>query len=224
MDYIFGLVYSISRYDTWEWMENPSRDHNENLCSRILSVYKFNELSNSIVDRVTGLIYDIGVNFIETTLVIGHGDLYPGRYFTKEQLAAYDVILRQLNMEKEKLGKNLRIEVKHIATINGLQNVLTGYYIPTDFKFVSEISDYINKQLCNSKLEMVVILYPQSTTLSFRTCKDDVDVSILASVYDGGGHKKAAGAKLTNNEFIVWYRKYLACESYDEIDKSIFDD
>ena len=50
-----------------------------------------------------------------------------------------------------------------------------------------------------------IILIDASSRISYRTCKEDVDLSAFAEKYGGGGHKKASGSKFdrTNREDIV---------------------
>ena len=60
-------------------------------------------------------------------------------------------------------------------------------------QYVSELGNYI--ALNHPEYEAIAII--GSRTVSLRTVKEDIDVSVLAKRFNGGGHQKAAGFPLT---------------------------
>ena len=40
-------------------------------------------------------------------------------------------------------------------------------------------------------------------SISYRTTKEDIDLSEIAKHFGGGGHPKAAGAELANNRYMI---------------------
>lgn len=76
-----------------------------------------------------------------------------------------------------------------------------GYNIALVFadSHINDVAQYIYNHF---ECDIVAVIDMSSSKVSFRTKKDDVDVSVFAKKYGGGGHKKAAGATL-NLEAIV---------------------
>lgn len=68
-------------------------------------------------------------------------------------------------------------------------------------RFVSELGN----QICENhpELDFAAIINLSYKTVSFRTVKDDVDVSLIAKKFGGGGHKKAAGAQIGNGDEVI---------------------
>ena len=60
-------------------------------------------------------------------------------------------------------------------------------------KYISELGNELCK--LNEKLDYIVIVNMSTRLVSYRTIKDDVDMSMIAKKYGGGGHPKAAGLK-----------------------------
>lgn len=50
----------------------------------------------------------------------------------------------------------------------------------------------------HTELDFIIIIN-LSRSISYRTIKDDIDLSQIASIYGGKGHQKAAGSPLPNN-------------------------
>lgn len=75
-------------------------------------------------------------------------------------------------------------------------------YIPLEddnVKFSNELGNKIS--LAHPELDFVVMVYPTSGLCSFRTTKENIDLGKdVASVFGGGGHPKAAGAKIPIKE------------------------
>lgn len=181
----YDIINDISRYDTWEWVTNPSEKGYENICARIMRIYSINEILDTLYDnvRTTSITSDIDY---EATIHIAYYDL----------LVAYDMTNILIDREKRRLDRLVRV----------YNNV--GYYIPGDMGFISEIASYINNILFENKLDYLVIMYPTTMSLSFRTSRDDIDVSEIAAGYGGGGHKSAAGARVSYDEFMRYFSIY----------------
>lgn len=77
--------------------------------------------------------------------------------------------------------------------------------------FISE-NNYDNAAaecLYNAGIDLVVIIYPSSKRISFRTKRDDIDVGLMAKKsFGGGGHAKAAGANIEDNDEFL---EFLSC-------------
>lgn len=62
-------------------------------------------------------------------------------------------------------------------------------------KYISELGN----DLCelNSDIDFVCIINLGEKKVSYRTCREDIDVSEIAKLFDGGGHKQASGSTFT---------------------------
>ncbi|MDK2600548.1 DHHA1 domain-containing protein [Bacillus stercoris] len=69
--------------------------------------------------------------------------------------------------------------------------------------FAEDHVSELGNELCNRNhgIDYVAILDLGSGKISFRTSKDDIDVSKIAKIFGGGGHPKASGAQI-NPELI----------------------
>jgi phosphoesterase RecJ-like protein len=69
----------------------------------------------------------------------------------------------------------------------------------------SDIGDIIDELLSNAPEAEVVVLFKELangvTHLSLRSTRDEVNVSVMAQHFGGGGHKRAAGANIKNPDF-----------------------
>ena len=61
----------------------------------------------------------------------------------------------------------------------------------------SETGNYLSNKY--PELDLIVLL-DASSRISFRTSRNDVDLNEFSSTYGGGGHKKAAGSKFTDED------------------------
>ena len=44
--------------------------------------------------------------------------------------------------------------------------------------------------------------------ISYRTTKDNVDLNEFAAIYGGGGHKKASGSRIKDEDKEVFIKEY----------------
>ena len=61
----------------------------------------------------------------------------------------------------------------------------------------SELGNYLSKM--HPDLDLI-ILFNAAKSVSYRTKKDDVDLNKFAAIYGGGGHVKASGSKITDED------------------------
>lgn len=97
-----------------------------------------------------------------------------------------------LNIEQEKIDRI--IDRKHKNMINIYNG---GYKVGVIFadNYQSEIGNSICKM--DENTDLVAMINMDSKTVSFRTTKDEVDLSAFAKLYSGGGHAKASGCPIT---------------------------
>ena len=74
-------------------------------------------------------------------------------------------------------------------------NLFPGYTVGITFadKYISELGN----KLCelHPELDFVVLINMSTLTVSYRTVKDDLDLSDIAKGFGGGGHPKASGSR-----------------------------
>ena len=74
-------------------------------------------------------------------------------------------------------------------------NLFPGYTVGITFadKYISELGN----KLCelHPELDFVVLINMSTLTISYRTVKDDLDLSDIAKGFGGGGHPKASGSR-----------------------------
>ena len=74
-------------------------------------------------------------------------------------------------------------------------SLFPGYTVGITFadKYISELGN----KLCelHPELDFVVLINMSTLTISYRTVKDDLDLSDIAKGFGGGGHPKASGSR-----------------------------
>lgn len=101
-----------------------------------------------------------------------------------------------LELEQEKI--NRYIEKKNEEIIPKVIKIEDEVYIVGVVfaeQFVSELGNRLSEM--NSEYDLIAII--NNKTISYRTIKDNVDVSKIAKYYGGGGHPKAAGSQINKN-------------------------
>ena len=61
----------------------------------------------------------------------------------------------------------------------------------------SETGNYLSTK--HPELDLIVLI-DASSRVSYRTTKEDVDLNEFASLFGGGGHKKAAGSRFSDDD------------------------
>lgn len=111
---------------------------------------------------------------------------------------------RLLNLELESVQRYIQKRETLMKTYL-IDNYKCGVVFAEKNK--SELGNYLSEN--HPELDLIVLI-DASARVSYRTVKDDVDVSILASKHNGGGHQKASGSIITDEDrktFIKYYFK-----------------
>ena len=61
----------------------------------------------------------------------------------------------------------------------------------------SELGNYLSNKY--PELDLIIIINA-AQSISYRTCKDNIDLSVFSAAYGGGGHAKAAGSIITDEQ------------------------
>lgn len=98
-----------------------------------------------------------------------------------------------LKLEQDKIDKYIYNKNKTLRKIK-INEHLVGVVFAEHY--VSELGNQLN--ILNADLNYVAIIN-MDRSVSFRTTKDNIDLSIIAKSFGGGGHPKAAGCDLSED-------------------------
>lgn len=180
-DDLFDVVNDISRYDTWQWKTDP-KFYNEDKYAIICNLFG-NQLS---VDLLTQLI-EKGCYYKEL-------DEFLNKIIKRYKENRDNAIKSLIDNSDDKLrivnrgGRTLGIIMLGDKYVNDLMEA-----VYTNFPFI----------------DIVVGIDPVHQKLSFRTNKDNIDVSDFARKQGGGGHRTAGGAVIKDPKvFLDWLKLF----------------
>lgn len=200
----------ISDYDTWEW-KNVTRPylnyftHNEDITQKLINILGIKNVSDIIFNRIRFII-DNGstdLNYVDDKYNILYESSKVKILNSVKMLKRYVKVLEPNKWKFEDLFDNFVSDEALIS--NGINIELPTVYINIhdsnddvgeDATF---ITDFLHPFMSNySEYDSLYIhVYPRTMTVSFRSCeRSNIDVSKIAKVLGGGGHKAASGVKL----------------------------
>lgn len=174
---VIQFIRDVTDYDTWNWVSND----------------------NQTAKDINDLMYLIGKEQFQKEFLIHEGNLE----HTDTVLSGYERV-----MDVEKARMEQYIEEKK----DFLYEREIFYKVPTEEKrdnpyykagivfaenYISQLGNELSKE--NPHLDLIVIINPHKG-ISFRTTSDEIDVSILAKKFGGGGHPKASGANIRDED------------------------
>lgn len=178
--YLDWLLKSISKYDTWQWKTEPKEQSSyEDVSEGDLSdICKFIGVKEFVNDFYNFAIY-------------GLPSTRPRQYIPQKLY----YLIQYIHINK-------RNTINHIISSNNIKSITFG-----DKKCAVMISDSSDFIYANELLEILykdegadisMMIYPRTQVISVRTGRDDIDLSSFVKEYfgTGGGHQKAAGARL----------------------------
>ena len=185
-DYAYSaIITNISRYDTWEWKNNPRHNPNvkEDLVTVLLSLHNEPDVLMDLYDNVLN-----------------------GVYYSDENLEEYTQFINERERKFEEYMDKLVFP--DIESYGGLQ---LAVYLHSKDVSISTFNEYIHDNWKYSKYyreydidvpDILISLNPENRTMSLRTQLENIDLGkIVSTKYGGGGHAKAAGAVLTPEDF-----------------------
>ncbi|MFL0505337.1 DHH family phosphoesterase [Ureibacillus sp. 179-F W5.1 NHS] len=118
------------------------------------------------------------------------------RLRTSDHFDFDDFEKKLLNMEEDKIERYIRRKKREIV-----QALVGKFYAGVVYaeSYHSEVGNELAKE--HPHLDYIAILNMGGKRISFRTNRDDVDVSEIAGRYGGGGHQKASGSSLTEEAY-----------------------
>lgn len=171
----------VSRYHTGEWLNNPI-DHSEEDLNILLKIIGIPNASQLFLDMIISPDESFSINSINSL----YRDLIE---ITKRQrdYAIRDAIRSARYIDFFEFKVAAIIPSQHFGT----------YELGALYETPGFTGDF------------VLGLYPMTRSISFRASpKSDIDLSGIAKRFGGGGHPRAAAAKLTSNQFLKILRKF----------------
>lgn len=177
--FVYGLVQNVSRYDTFAFRDSAYDNDNENMFEP--TFWNAMCMERSGMDAFEMMIHPFTYELTADRMNIFE------RYFT---------IYREIERRTEYALNKILNRASKYSMYNGYQSIIFYGGTPGDSIIANKILE-----VYNDIADIIIILYPETLTVSFRSLSKgrNIDVSKIAKVLGGGGHKNASGAKLTNN-------------------------
>ena len=183
---IYTLIDMISRYDTWEWKNQP---------------YEYEGIYAGIKEDVIATICKFmgpEKTFMELYKLHKPYSFNPSKLYPDLFQSIYDVEVGNRNYILSKVDSKIRLIT--------MDNYTCALFI-SDNNYSNDIADYIKNTY--DFIDMSIAIYPNSNRISFRPGSDDIDVGKLAEEkYNGGGHPKAAGAIISDESMAGFMHLY----------------
>lgn len=210
------FINSISRYDTWEWKKVPENRKlvakynnkivDDDYCAILQKFFGCEELYNRLYYKLTN---ELMYSYFKNEMSDECPDAEMGLYDSNDLLIYWQL----KEKEKDSLSHFMN-KVRYISyTAYGKDYSVLAFISNDDYSNFK--ADYLYNQY--PSIDIVVMLFPASNTVSFRTNKPDIDVSTVAKRLGGGGHKSAAGAKMADEDYIeILEEFYLNAKPFNE--------
>ncbi|MGF9821224.1 DHH family phosphoesterase [Brevibacillus agri] len=170
-DVLTDYVELVRAFDTWDWEATGNVQANQ------LNLLFYLAERGTFADQVIGRLRS------EDVEQFAFEDWEALLIYTEERRIA------EFEQKKAKQMKRLSIEID----LDEPRTYNVGVV------FLEQYQSTTGNFLCKSDetLDFVAMLDPGKGRISFRTIRDDVDLSVIAAHYGGGGHPKAAGCSFT---------------------------
>lgn len=178
---LYDLASIVRSYDTWDWHNNKNDIYKEK--ARDFNALFFFFGREAFIERLE-LLYKENeslINFSQSDLMI----------INALKQKAEDYINYKLNEAQFGVIDVPSYGQMTYALVDGEQNIS---------ELGNSMASSLNYPDTNKKVDFAVVRC--GTRLSFRAVKDDIDVSIVAKMFNGGGHSKAAGGKGRSHNLI----------------------
>lgn len=132
--------------------------------------------------QLNDLFYILGFERFENELI-------KVNYNVDEFLEKYKIVLE---LEQEKIDRLVKDKLETIVESDDFIEGRIGIIFSE--QYISELGNKICE--LRNDIDVIFIINPSNNTVSLRTVKD-IDVSLIAKQYGGGGHTKASGFKFS---------------------------
>lgn len=204
-DLLADYVELVRQYDTWDWFN-------------VGLIVNGEKVPNERSKRLNDLLYIVGKDrFRESVLEKLQNDPdYESFSFTEKEEYILDV--EQYRIEEYIASKEKQMKTTEFTLDERSYQV--GLIIGENYH--SELGNAICRE--HPEIDFVVIMDVGRHKISFRATKTDVDVSVVAKHFGGGGHAPTAGCPLNENSIPVFLQPLLPkSKSEEKIEKLTFD-
>lgn len=115
---------------------------------------------------------------------------------------------RYVKLKRDELDRYLKLKESKMFTYK-INNKKCGIVFSESNK--SELGNYLSAK--HPELDLIILI-DASSRIAYRTTRDDVAVNEFASIYGGGGHRKASGSNFSDE-----YRINIIKDYFKEIEK-----
>lgn len=181
LDNIRRFVSLVRDYDTWRWRESGEDGLIAKQVNDLFSIYGREDFIRWTIDQI----FAVRDNFHE----------FP--CFLPVDRTLLEQRQKEINSYVEQKDKQLRIANDPFGKTFG-------------YVFAERYFSELGNQLCylHPELAYVAMIDISTGKVSYRTCKESVDVGgEIAHAFGGGGHKKAAGSTfdaMEAGDYILW--------------------
>lgn len=117
------------------------------------------------------------------------------RRFTFNPYVNFDASEKMiLRLEQNRIKKYIDAKEKNMYTTKIGKHVAAVIFAES---YISELGNVLATRYPN--IDLIIMIDMSSKRVSFRTAKDNVDVSAIAATYGGGGHPKASGCSIATS-------------------------
>ena len=147
------------------------------------TAYHLGDAGRTFIDSLYA-IYDCHTKNIENFIIYGLDVLYDGIYRS--------LVLNALKQDVDYVAKKLEKSFEQSVTINGHKYKFRAV-------FAEKLMNDVGHEIMSVYPDLDFIAIIGDNAISFRSERDDIDLSQIAKAFNplGGGHKKAAGAGIT---------------------------
>lgn len=154
---------------------------------RRYDTWEWKEIYNDInAKKLNDLMYMMGQDdFIEYVL----------EKALKEELLFDLKAITMLDMKQKEIDNYIKLKNKSLKEIE-----LLGYKVGIVFadNYISELGNTLSE--LHTDLDFIAIINISSGVISYRTNKDNINLSDIAKFFGGGGHPKASGSTIDINK------------------------
>lgn len=176
---IYQYAEVVRLYDTWDWAKKPD-DKYSIIAKRQNMIFNFLTPESYIREMLRIL-----RNYDGASLINAVWSLYFEEIYTNI-----------LDKTQKYIDEKVKSMIKLNSVING-RNYTFGYISAEDHQSM------IGNAACNMNKDIDFCVIQSGKTFSLRSVKDDIDVSVIASLYGGGGHYHAAGFMISSDIYNI---------------------
>lgn len=177
--YLDWLMKSISRYDTWQWKTDPDPKTHYN--------YEYvSEGDLSDICKFIGVEEFVRAFYAFIVYAKYNKTLIPIKLYSLRDCI---IVNKKNTIERNLSGENVK------SVIINNKNCAIMISDSSDFIYDNELLENLYKM---KGVDISIMIYPRTRNISVRTGRDDIDLSawVKDQFETGGGHRKAAGAKI----------------------------